>query len=297
MNSFLKIAIASAFAAALLPAAAASQDVSAQPTYGTLTLTAGFTPDPATRRVEAGGPDRVERGGCTVYLLAAAPDLDINYTAGRLSLTIAARSQADVVLLVNTPDGKWHCDDDSGGGTDAQLVFTNPQSGNYNIWVGTYNPTGDSFPHADVYISEVGRTGASRPSPSPPAAQPTPAASVQIRVCVLAQGTLQEVNAQYNRATGDTIVNGRPFREVFPTGPSYAAGAEWYINNEPITLARRRYVKYGLPRVLGVNEVAAVGEYRGVRVFAEAGVQNPPELLYVPVRVGCEFQPYQLELR
>jgi hypothetical protein len=128
--------------------------VNAQPTYGTLNLSAGFSPDPQVRMVSAGGSDMATRGGCTVHLHAAAPDLEVNYRAGSLPLTVTARSGADVVLLVNTPDGRWHCDDD-GGGTDASLTFASPQSGNYNIWIGTYQPSSSPLPRSVLYISEL----------------------------------------------------------------------------------------------------------------------------------------------
>jgi hypothetical protein len=58
----------------------------------------------------------------------------------------------------------------------------------------------------------------------------------------------------------------------------------------------RRFVKYGLARVLGVNEVTRVGDHMGVPVFAEMG-QTRPDVIYVPVRPGCEFQPYQVETK
>jgi hypothetical protein len=113
-----------------------------------------------------------------------------------------------------------------------------------------------------------------------------------IRVCVVDNGQLREVTARYNTRTGDTTYTGTP-----PGTTGYAAGATWYINNEPITVNGRRYVRYGLPRVLGVNEVTRTAEYQGVSVFAEAGAMGTPEVLYVPVRAGCEFQPYQLEVK
>ncbi|HEX8359087.1 MAG TPA: hypothetical protein VF613_03145, partial [Longimicrobium sp.] len=80
------------------------------------------------------------------------------------------------------------------------------------------------------------------------------------------------------------------------TGAQYAANATWFINNEPVMFQNRRFVKYGLPRVLGVNEVTRVGDFQGVPVFAEAG-QTRPDVIYVPVRPGCEFQPYQTEVK
>jgi hypothetical protein len=56
-------------------------------------------------------------------------------------------------------------------------------------------------------------------------------------------------------------------------------------------------VKYGLPRVLGVNEVTRMGDYMGVPVFAETGATGATEVIYLPVRPGCEFQPYQLDVK
>jgi hypothetical protein len=36
-----------------------------------------------------------------------------------------------------------------------------------------------------------------------------------------------------------------------------------------------------------------VTEYQGVPIFAEQGAMAPHNVLYVPVRPGCEMQPYQ----
>ena len=128
------------------------------------------------------------------------------------------------------------------------------------------------------------------PPPPPPPAQANPMR--EIRVCVVENGALREVTAMYNTQTGDTTWTGG---QMPMTG--YAAGATWFINNEPITVMGRRYVRYGLPRVLGVNEVRRMGDFQGIPVFAEAGMTGTPEVLYVPVRPGCEFQPYQLEVK
>ncbi|HEY7770158.1 hypothetical protein [Longimicrobium sp.] len=127
------------------------------------------------------------------------------------------------------------------------------------------------------------------PPPPPPAMNPMR----EIQVCVVENGALRNVTAQYNTQTGDTTWAGG----MQPGMTGYAAGATWFINNEPVTMMGRRYVKYGLPRVLGVNEVSRVGEFQGVSVFAETGAAGTPEVLYVPVRSGCEFQPYQTEVK
>jgi hypothetical protein len=141
------------------------------------------------------------------------------------------------------------------------------------------------------------------PPPPPPVAPPPPpppppvvTVNRDVRVCVVENGALREIPVQYNTQTGDTTVNGRRFSEVYPS-TGYAAGVTWFINNEPITVNGRRYVKYGLPRVLGVNEVARTADFQGVPVFAEAGATGATEVLYVPVRPGCEFQPYQLDVK
>ena len=136
--------------------------------------------------------------------------------------------------------------------------------------------------------------------PPPPVVVPPPVVRDDIRdirVCVVQGDMLTEVTVQYNVTRGDSLVNGQPFSTVYPTGAQYAANATWYINNEPITFGNRRYVKYGLPRVLGVNEVTRVGDYQGVGVFAETGATDRPEVVYIPVRPGCEFQPYQTEVK
>jgi hypothetical protein len=141
------------------------------------------------------------------------------------------------------------------------------------------------------------------PPPPPPAAVPPPpppptVVATTINVCVVENGMLRNVQAQYTSTTGDTTVAGQAFRTAYPsTTPPYAAGATWFIANEPVTFQNRRFVKFGLPRILGVTEVARAGEVNGVPVFAETGMTTRPDVIYIPVRPGCEFQPYQTETK
>jgi hypothetical protein len=122
--------------------------------------------------------------------------------------------------------------------------------------------------------------------------------AVDINYCVVQNGALSSVTAQYNPASGDTTYNGQPIGTAFPATEGYAGGATWYINSEPVTFNGRRYVKYGLPRVLGTTEVTSVGTNQGVSVFAEPSANaQRPDVIYVPVRPGCEFQPYQYEVK
>jgi len=127
----------------------------ATPTYGTINLSSGFTPDPQRHSVRAGGNSSTPVGNCSGYIHMDAPDVDLNYESGSYTLSIGAESDTDVTLLVYTPNGEWLCDDDSGEGTNARLTFDPPQSGNYNIWVGTYGSSAGT-PNASVTFTEMG---------------------------------------------------------------------------------------------------------------------------------------------
>lgn len=133
----------------------AMPDVSAAPVYETIDLSAGFTPDPREFALSAGGSDEVvvEGDGCAGYINASAPDFDLNYDAGSLSLFISAESDADLTLVVNDPAGRWHCSDDENG-LNPGIEFVKPLSGNYNIWVGTYSDT--DYQPATLRLSELG---------------------------------------------------------------------------------------------------------------------------------------------
>jgi hypothetical protein len=128
----------------------------ATPTYGTIDLDAGFTPDPYDKAISAGGDDEVDLSApsCSGYIHAEAPDLDLNYDAGSLELFIYARAKTDVTLVVNQPDGTWICNDDEMG-TDPMIRLQSPRSGNYNIWIGTYEASESPLPPATLYISEL----------------------------------------------------------------------------------------------------------------------------------------------
>lgn len=113
----------------------------------------------------------------------------------------------------------------------------------------------------------------------------------ELGVCVLQDHSLAEVTALYDPVEGDTIVQGRPFSEVYPTAaPAYAATTSWWRAGEPVEFEGNRYVKYGLPRVFSARELVRTGESRGIDVFVQPGVAN---MINVPLRPGCEFQPYQ----
>lgn len=132
----------------LTPHLAHSQDVSAEPRYGTAHLDSGFTPDPYTRDVVAGGEDDASHLGadCTGLISNVQPDLDLNYVAGDYPLGIFVSGSVDTTLVINNPAGEWWCNDDfdADSAGNPGLVFTDPQSGNYNIWVGAYDTSANN---------------------------------------------------------------------------------------------------------------------------------------------------------
>ncbi len=50
-------------------------------------------------------------------------------------------------MVINDPAGNWHCNDDSNylSGTNSGIQFDEPRSGDYQIWVGSYNGDAESI--------------------------------------------------------------------------------------------------------------------------------------------------------
>ena len=125
----------------LAPAAAsACPDWQAAPHFGDIELKAGFTPDPAVYQVTAGGTHSIEGCGGDGWagFVTVRPDFDLYWSGESARLTIAVEALGDAVLLVNAPDGSWHYSDDYRGSNPA-VVFDAPQTGLYDIWIGSYD--------------------------------------------------------------------------------------------------------------------------------------------------------------
>lgn len=143
---------------ALQAPAAIAQNVGANPLYGTVSLTAGFTPDPYPVDVMPGGTTNATNlslgSECVGFINASNPDVRVNYQAGEFSfLSFAIRGGGDTTLLINGPDGRWYCNDDFGGSVSPNVMFEPAQSGQYDIWVGTFGE--DSGGSAQLRITEI----------------------------------------------------------------------------------------------------------------------------------------------
>ncbi len=154
----------------------AQPDPNLKPTFGATALKAGFTPDPFTLNLQAGGPIRTNLGGVNTYV-AKAPDFSLTYTKGNFPLIIRAISKADTTLLINLPDGTWAANDDGGGGLNPLLRFANPQSGRYDIYVGTF---GKDLAPATLIITEIDGNVAVAPP-----VKPVPIVPGQLADCYL----------------------------------------------------------------------------------------------------------------
>ncbi len=132
-----------------------AQDIGAPATYREIELDSGFSGDPRVIALRAGGTIDASRLGspCTGFI-ARAPDVRLTYDAGSLPLIISVAAASDTTLVINGPDGRWYCDDDSGRAPLNPMVrFNDPASGRYEIWVGTFSDTASQ--PARLHISEL----------------------------------------------------------------------------------------------------------------------------------------------
>jgi hypothetical protein len=142
-----------AVASLMMATPALAQTMSRTAHFGEISLDAGFMPDPYRVQMTAGGSiDGSRLPGSCVGFINDAPDFEVSYSAGSLPLVFRTLSSADTTLIINGPDGRWYCDDDSYGDGDAEVRFSRPQSGVYDIWVGVYG--GGTAP-ATLLITET----------------------------------------------------------------------------------------------------------------------------------------------
>lgn len=110
--------------------------------YVSVDLAAGFPLDPFLVSVNGGGElDASLLGGTCNGFINGNPTLTVNWT-GKTDLVRAFTfSDSDPTLVVQTPDGKFLCGDDSNQVVlDSQVEIANPAPGKYNIWVGSAAP-------------------------------------------------------------------------------------------------------------------------------------------------------------
>ncbi len=128
-------------------------DIALPATFGEISLSSGFTPDPWRVDMISGGTvDATTIANGCVGMVARAPDLQVTYNAGSLPLIFGVTSDYDTTLVINGPNGRWYCDDDSGDGTNPLMSIPDPLSGVYDVYVGAY---GGNSATAQLYVTEL----------------------------------------------------------------------------------------------------------------------------------------------
>jgi len=128
----------------------------------TTSLQSGFG---ASQRwsVRAGGLDAVpsdlvgpsDEMYCGGFVDAARPTARVRYSGqGRLTTYVTA-PDADPVLVVRTPDGRWLCDDDSGEGLNSAISVADAPAGEYAVWAGSFRGGARAdLPAAEIWFDE-----------------------------------------------------------------------------------------------------------------------------------------------
>lgn len=135
-------------------------DWNLEPVYGEKHLSSGFLPDPVRVKVMSGGPINVTStyigNGCIGYV-SQAPDFRLHWSGSSSSLNfffVTTNPRDDTTLIINAPNGSWHCNDDAHRNTFNPLIkFLNPREGQYDIWIGSYQE-GEYF-NGELVISEI----------------------------------------------------------------------------------------------------------------------------------------------
>ncbi len=109
--------------------------------FGTHRLEGGFVPDPTRiRNIVSGGSHAVASmglgAGCTGFA-TRQPDIILQYSDAADFLRLYFEGAGDTALVINDGAGNWHCNDDTAG-LNPQVDIRNPPSGQYDIWVSSY---------------------------------------------------------------------------------------------------------------------------------------------------------------
>ncbi len=118
-------------------------DPAASPSFGTVSLQAGFIQDPHIVGLLSGGavPAREINGELRGFI-AAVPDVTLHWHGSTENLRVffnAEEGNQDTTLVIHTPDGRWIGNDDAFDGTlNPMLELSGYGEGRYAIWGGSY---------------------------------------------------------------------------------------------------------------------------------------------------------------
>jgi hypothetical protein len=115
--------------------------------FGTISLMPGFDTAKASLSGYTGGSyslsviaNRDANNKACIGFADPTPDHIIVLQKDFSNLKISVDSNgSDTTLLVQAPNGKIYCGDDSGKRKDASVALSQLKAGNYKVWVGTFN--------------------------------------------------------------------------------------------------------------------------------------------------------------
>ncbi len=116
--------------------------ITGQKAYVTLDIQAGNPLDPFIVSVNGGGSFAASTlgGDCTGFV-NIQPVARIHWEGETDLAKIFFYSDHDPTLIIQSPDGAFHCNDDASDLLlDPSITFEHPKDGIYNIWVGSYYP-------------------------------------------------------------------------------------------------------------------------------------------------------------
>jgi hypothetical protein len=117
----------------------AGLDPFAAPNYGMVSLGAAVIP--LTLEASGGGTlDVSALGEECVGFVTAQPDYRVQWSGTGEFLRFYFLGLGDTILVVYSPDGVWHCNDDSFVSVNPTVDILNPVPGTYNVWIGSFDP-------------------------------------------------------------------------------------------------------------------------------------------------------------
>ena len=154
-------AVAAAISTAPESVLADAVNIDEEPMFGSVSLEAGFDPDPYVVEVRAGGDfgAAVLGADCHGFINAERPNFRLDYSAGTYELGFYVEGHGDHTLVVNTPSGNWLCNDDHPDASDRApgILIPDPESGSYEVWAGVYEDPRDGTPGSALVV-ELGIT-------------------------------------------------------------------------------------------------------------------------------------------
>lgn len=132
------------------------QSVNTTPVVGgTVSLSAGFTPDPFTTSVTSGGSvdvNALNLGQDCRGFVQQQPSLILNWSGTANNLRIFFNSAGDSTLVIVGPNNQVYCNDDFPGSLDPLVDISNPAPGTYSIFVGSFSSSGADA--GTLYVTE-----------------------------------------------------------------------------------------------------------------------------------------------